>query len=608
MVVANNGEWNWHGEWQKDHSYDGPRGVLAEWDGGEWSVIERKQFCEVTGPGGIHGAPTDHSPIWATGWDQKSLLLKLLDGGEWHTFRLPKASNTHDAGHGWYTEWPRIREVGEGRLLMTMHGMLFDFPKGFSAGNTGGIRPVASYLKMVVDMCDWDGRLVFACNDASVFENRFVNQPSTNLWFGEFSDLEAWGPRVGTGGVWLNDQVKADEPSGPILIAGYEKRVLHLSHDGDEAVQFTLETDDDGRGAWEEYGSVSVPAAGYAYHILPAGAGGEWLRVRVDRDCTATAYLHCLEGRERENGGLFASVPKVSDQTARTTGIVRGRGGDLGTLHLLAERVEADGSVERVGYYEVGPEMKLQAVDDPTAAAWLEEHAALGEPDFQVDEASVILTDFDGARYRLPKTNAAYDEAWAEGWPRGVREVITERSLLNCHGTFYELPRASSGGAATMKPVCTHGRRITDFASWRGMLVIAGNAADAETDGHYFASEDGKCGLWFGNVDDLWDLGKPRGQGGPWKDSQVTASEPSDPYLMTGYDRKTLELSHDSGESVSFTVEVDLTGFGEWRTYQTIDAPAGETAAHEFPDGYSARWVRVTADSDCTATAWLVYE
>ena len=74
-----------------------------EWDGSEWRVVERKQFCEVTGPGGILGTPSEDSPIWATGWDKRSVILKLLDGGKWYTFRLPKASHTHDAGHGWYT-------------------------------------------------------------------------------------------------------------------------------------------------------------------------------------------------------------------------------------------------------------------------------------------------------------------------------------------------------------------------------------------------------------------------------------------------------------------------------------------------------------------------
>lgn len=186
--------------------------------------------------------------------------------------------------------------------------------------------------------------------------------------------------------------------------------------------------------------------------------------------------------------------------------------------------------------------------------------------------------------------------------------MVTERALLNCHGTIYELPRPSSGGVAAIRPVCTHGRRIKDFCSWRGLLVLAGNLAGAAGDGHYFPSEDGRTGLWFGTVDDLWGLGKPRGEGGPWKDAPVSAGEPSDPYLMTGFDRKTLALSHDAGEAVTFTIEVDITAVDQWHTYGRISVEPGQTVRHDFPEGYSACWARLRADRPCHATAWFTYE
>ena len=140
------------------------------------------------------------------------------------------------------------------------------------------------------------------------------------------------------------------------------------------------------------------------------------------------------------------------------------------------------------------------------------------------------------------------------------------------------------------------------------MLVIAGARADAAADGHYFASTDGKVGLWFGDVDDLWKLGKPRGTGGPWLNTTTGAGQPSDPYLMTGYDRKTVSLSHDAEETVAFTIEVDVVRDGTWFRYAVIRVPAGRTVTHEFPAGYSAHWVRLTADRDCKATAQFTYE
>ena len=146
-----------------------------------------------------------------------------MDGGRWSRFRLPKASHTYDPRHGWYTEWPRIREVGGGRLLMTMHGMFYDFPAGFSAAQTGGIRPLASYLRIIPDFCRWQDRLVLASDDASLMQNPLDGLSQSNLWFGRLADLPTFGPRSGWGGPWRQDPVRAGEPSDPFLIHGFDR-------------------------------------------------------------------------------------------------------------------------------------------------------------------------------------------------------------------------------------------------------------------------------------------------------------------------------------------------------------------------------------------------
>ncbi len=87
--------------------------------------------------------------------------------------------------------------------------------------------------------------------------------------------------------------------------------------------------------------------------------------------------------------------------------------------------------------------------------------------------------------------------------------------------------------------MATHGLRIVDYCSYRGLLVISGfDPAKAGDNRHVIRSSDGKTGLWVGAIDDLWELGKPVGSGGPWKDTAVKAGEVSDAYLMTGYDGK----------------------------------------------------------------------
>jgi len=127
-------------------------------------------------------------------------------------------------------------------------------------------------------------------------------------------------------------------------------------------------------------------------------------------------------------------------------------------------------------------------------------------------------------------------------------------------------------------------------------------------DPHVVTSADGECALWVGNVEDLWKLGKPRGVGGPWRQTPVTAHEPSDPYLMTGYDRKALALSHDSRLPVRFSLEVDITGEGLWVTQEEFVVPPGSAIRRRLPDGLSAYWARLRADAACAATAQFTYE
>jgi hypothetical protein len=105
----------------------------------------------------------------------------------------------------------------------------------------------------------------------------------------------------------------------------------------------------------------------------------------------------------------------------------------------------------------------------------------------------------------------------------------------------------------------------------------------------------------------LWSFGKPKGWGGPWWSTPIVAGEPSDPYLMTGFDNKVLHLFHEAERAVNFRIEVDPLGDGSWQLYQTITVTAGAYQHHEFPAGFSAHWLRLVADRDCVATAHLHY-
>ena len=549
-------------------------------------------------------------------------------GGKWYTYRLPVADYSYVAKHGWYTEWPRIREVTGGKLLMNMHGGWFEFPKNFTASNTGGIRPLGDYLKITGDFAPWKvggkDQIVFGCDDASVMQNPRAGQSQSNLWFAAWEDLGKCGRPAGFGGPWVGDSVRAGEPSAEYLFGGYTGRVLHLSHKSDQPVTFTIDTDTDGKGHWKPACEpVTVPPMGYAFHLFPDDLPGEWVRVTADRDCRCTAYFHYGPGggatTDRE---MFAALADAggkgdkgekgdkADKAGWTGGSLWPLGDDTGALVYEFQTVGPDGKPGQPRMVEFTPHLKGRLYAGKLPEPDLK---TAGENEYavKVEAGSVLVTEGKGGkgRYRLPLSGPASDlSAAGPGLPRVIREGVTERFLLNAGGSFYVLPRPTAGGASRIKPICTHNKRITDWCSWRGLLVLAGTKPDAKPDGHYFAGGDYGVGLWFGDIDDLWKLGKPVGKGGPWLDAAVERDEPSDPYLMAGYDRKTLELSHDADGPVRVTVEVDTAADGAWHPFRTFDVPPGKKVTFEFPAGYSAQWLRVRADKACKATAQLTYE
>lgn len=728
------------------------RGVLAEYDGEHWRIVERRQFTEVTGPNGITGGSDGDDPIWTMGWDRRSVRLKLLDHGMWQTFLLPKAALCNDASHGWYTEWPRIREITDGRWMMDMHGMFFEFPKTFSAANTAGIRPIASHLRYVPDFCAWNDQLVLASDETSIQGNPLAGQPQSNLWFGHYDDLKSWGPASAYGGPWVGDKVKAGVPSDPFLLAGFDRRCLHLAvgtqvndelpkyglratdqqvihtlpaklaalqrvtvhrgnwhkpasgysftidspatiylavdrrgkprlgeqwiatdmtlrwgenhvddvyqrrfetglveippnatehtkgsfgmphtafiesdnnavvikpsanasvskptrlaanqeTDGDatstEPLEFVLEIDEAGNGNWERYDSI-VPDSAYLTYDIPSSVAAEWLRITASKDCVATAYFHLTDGsspNRSADAAMFAGLADVHDSNSLPAVLYPAK------KNRNLQLINSDGQQLQF------TKSDFEFVEDDANPA-LANHLKI-EPDITVDEASVIL-EVGGRRLRLPKGDAAFDKPFAGGWPRGSREVESERHLANFHGTFYEVPLFTNGAPPAfhqMRPVASHSKQIMDFCSWNGLLVLSGVRADAEPDGHVFIDERRKAGLWFGGVDDLWKLGKPVGRGGPWLDTTVHANEPSDAYLMTGYDRKSLTLK--SNRDVQITLELDFDHQTGWHSYKSFDLKAGEPKRYEFPASISAHWLRFVADADCEATAWLEYK
>jgi hypothetical protein len=210
------------------------------------------------------------------------------------------------------------------------------------------------------------------------------------------------------------------------------------------------------------------------------------------------------------------------------------------------------------------------------------------------------MTDDNGKRWRFPYATDARRRAG-----RLCRECSTERDLLNVGGTFYELPAENAGGFSKVRAVATHRSKIYDYCTWRGLFVISGVDPTTAEGEHFVKSDDGKAALWVGVIDDLWKLGKPVGVGGPWKDTSVKAGEVSDPYLMTGFDKKQLTVSADKDARIR--LQIDLTGSGTWSTLMVIEVKAGVPVVKDLSD-IRAYWVRAVAGRDCTATVQFRYE
>lgn len=606
-VYANNGEYGNDAKTKPET----PSGVLAEWDGkaDRWTIIRRNQFTEVTGPGGIYGNPNPATdPIWAIGWDYRSLILgvRMPDTG-WSFYRLPKASHSYDGAHGWNTEWPRIRDIGEDDLLMTMHGTFWRFPRNFSPKNSAGIVARSNYLKVIGDFAKWGDRIVFGCDDTA--NNEFLNtrkakghlaqpQSQSNLWFLEPEKIDQLGPAIGRGTVWHREVVKAGAPSDPYLFSGYDKRGLHLSTDKNATI--VIEVDENGDGSWKKLKEVKVE--GYAFVGFTPEDKGVWIRLTSTGDLReATAAFTYRNDWNHVKSDIFDGL--ADHAGANSFGVVRAHANNLRTLGYATLGGE-DGH-----YYELDADLKLLLKDDPAMYEDMMGNTAIPKEVFQIDHPEVMMgsvrfVDDGGRAWRvpLPLDRQVKRVNWTY---RVAREVATERDLCNLGGTFFELPARNAGDFAKLRPVATHNKMIQDFCSYRGLWVLSG--VDPRVDSpHIIRSDDGRAGLWVGAIDDIWKLGKPTGWGGPWYDQEVKAGVASEPYLMSAYDQKSLRV--DVSEQCKLTIELDLTGDGNWCVYREVDLTAAKGFAHEFPDALSAYWIRFTVDKDCTASAILTYK
>jgi hypothetical protein len=429
-------------------------------------------------------------------------------------------------------------------------------------------------------------------------------QSNSNLWFTSLDGPDQLGPITASGAVWLYENVEANSPSEPFIFTGWPKRSVWISNHGSATLDIAFEIDEKGDGNWSLLRTEELGHGESKWIEFSEEETGEWVRVRSSKNCRVTAHFSFTgeDNRSILPDDIFQGIADAGED-AHTGGLLYGLGDNRRSLGISAT-VNGEAS----GYYELDGAMNLVRKDDAVTQQFIDEKFAIPEDVVTIDESSVLIVDNSDRRWRLPLGNIAHSDMINNAQVRICREVVTERDLLNCHGTFYELPAENADGFAKIRPVSSHNFRIHDYASYRGLLIMTGiNPETAKNNPHIIMSDDKKACVWAGTIDDLWKMGKPTGKGGPWKDTPVKAGKVSDPYLIGFYDTKQLTLRHDLDEDVSFIIETEPVGHGPWMKYKEVTVKAGEAYNYQFPDSFQSRWIRFKSDKDCIATAWLVY-
>ena len=213
------------------------------------------------------------------------------------------------------------------------------------------------------------------------------------------------------------------------------------------------------------------------------------------------------------------------------------------------------------------------------------------KPDFTVDAASVHRhrrhEPLSPAQERSRPTTSPSPPAG-----RAATRSRHRADPSNAHGTFYEVPRADVGGFQRMRPITTHNKRISDFCRWRGLLVLAGASPTPRPASTATNPTDGKAGLWFGDVDDLWRMGAPAARAGRGrirrggKRAQRTVSDDGlRPKNHGAVPRRARSGCRYSGSG--------LPGERDLAQYARFTVPPGQKFLHAFPKGYSAHWIRL---------------
>ncbi len=338
-------------------------GALGQWFGeGDWQLVRRNQFTEVTGPGGIHGSSNpDTDPIWAMGWDARSLILALLENKT--VALLSPAQGQPQLRRGPRLEHRVAAHPRDRRKRPAGHHArhLLAFPAGFSLQNSAGIAPRSNYLKVVGDFCRWNDRMVLGCDDSA--KSEFLNtrpfkakhaspkQSNSNLWFIDPGRLDRTRP------------ARSDaDPSGFAMMCGANRSAIRTYFPATTIANCTSVTARKrplsshsksivtARTKWQPLREITVPPAGAVSHVFNDEEAGAWIRLvsqQAASGVTANFQYRNRDERGEENDSQFAGIATV-DKPAKTYGLMRSLAFDKLGLVAASNPDGEDASLLRV--------------------------------------------------------------------------------------------------------------------------------------------------------------------------------------------------------------------------------------------------------------------
>ncbi len=319
------------------------------------------------------------------------------------------------------------------------------------------------------------------------------------------------GPANGYGSVWIEEEVAPGEPTSPYLFNGYQRRMLHLSNQGDQSTSVQIEIDKQGSGDWESLMKIELDAGQYAHHIFKPGVKAQWIRLSSSQPTKMTATFHYTEERmprKDKDSQIFQGLVRADKDEELLYGRLYSNHDNFNLSYHKGEVQEE--TFKRTATLELD-KFRFEfnkGLKDSSSLKAMGNHMIWSE-----DDASVILEAKDKI-YRLPKAKGSYNPAII----RNEREVQSERLLANIHGTFFEVPLYKVGEAPLydmMRPVATHQRKIIDFNTWNGLFVMTGVRKTSKPSKHILKNEEHDAGVWIGGIDDVWKFGKPVGERRP---------------------------------------------------------------------------------------------